>query len=228
LNLDAVKNAYRRYARQYDFYFGAVLQPGRDAVIENLNCRPGDRILEVGVGTGLSLPLYPSDVQVTGIDVSTEMLALAQARKKRLGLNHVRALYEMDAQNMEFADGSFDRVVAMYVASVVPSPKALVDEMRRVCRADGEIVVVNHFRASNPLIASMESLCAPLSGLIGFRPDIRLPDFIQQTDLDVFEANPVNLFGYWTMLRAHNNKNAVSEQVPVDTGIGNRIESGAA
>lgn len=228
MDLDAVKSAYRRYARKYDLYFGAILQPGRDAVIGNLNCRAGDRILEVGVGTGLSLPLYPVDVEVTGIDVSTEMLVLAQARKKRLGLTQVRALYEMDAENMNFADNSFDRVVAMYVASVVPNPQALVDEMRRVCRADGEIVIVNHFRAANPVIATMENLCAPMSRLMGFRPDFRLTDFMRQTNLDVFETNPVNLFGYWPMLRAHNNKRTVSELMPLRTDVGKRIESGLA
>ena len=227
MDIDAVKSAYRRYARKYDFYFGTILEPGRRAVIANLNCQPGDRILEVGVGTGLSLPLYPSDVEVTGIDVSAEMLALARTRKEQQGLKQVRALHEMDAENMDFADDSFDRVVAMYVASVVPNPRALVQEMRRVCRPNGEIVIVNHFRAANPVIAAMEGLCAPLSRLMGFRPDFSLTEFIRQTDLDVFENSPVNLFGYWTMLRARNNKGKMSESIALHAAVETRVESGA-
>ena len=227
MDIDAVKSAYRRYARKYDFYFGPILEPGRRAVIANLNCQPGDRILEVGVGTGLSLPLYPRDVEVTGIDVSAEMLVQARARKEQLGLSQVRALYEMDAENMDFADDSFDRIVAMYVASVVPNPQALVREMRRVCREDGEIVIVNHFRAANPVIATVESLCAPLSRLMGFRPDFSLTEFIRETDLDVFENSPVNLFGYWTMLRARNRKGKAEKLIPLSAAVEKRIESGA-
>ncbi len=211
MDLDAIKKAYRRYAGIYDFYFGAVLQPGRKAVIENLNCRPGDRILEVGVGTGLSLQLYPSDVSITGIDVSAEMLDRARARRERYRLNNVRELRVMDAEQMDFADSSFDKVVAMYVASVVPHPARLVDEMRRVCRPDGELFIVNHFRSSNPLIGSVEKLIAPLSRLLGFHPDFCMKTFIGQTGLELIETRAVNLFGYWRMLRAANNKHTVSE-----------------
>jgi len=207
LEIEAIQKVYRRYAGFYDLYFGAILSPGRKAVIDKMNCRPGDRILEVGVGTGLSLPLYPADVQVVGIDISPEMLARARARRLREGLDHVVALEVMDAEGMRFSADSFDKVVAMYVASVVPSPPRLLNEMRRVCKPNGQLFIVNHFQHANPIIAGAERLVAPLSRLCGFHPDFSLPDFMRETELDVIERSPVNLFGYWTLLRARNSKN---------------------
>jgi phosphatidylethanolamine/phosphatidyl-N-methylethanolamine N-methyltransferase len=209
MDIQAVERVYRRYAQRYDFYFGALFQPGRRAVIERMRCRPGERILEVGVGTGLSLPLYPRDVHITGIDVSDEMLARARARVERDGLRHIEALHKMNAEQMRFADDSFDKVVAMYVASVVPHPARLVDEMRRVCKPEGELYIVNHFQHGNPVVGGVERLIAPLSRLLGFRPDFSLELFLDQTGLDVIEQTPVNLFDYWTLLRARNNKDGL-------------------
>jgi phosphatidylethanolamine/phosphatidyl-N-methylethanolamine N-methyltransferase len=200
VNIDSIKKAYRRYARYYDTLFGAIMHPGRRAVIHALDCRPGQRILEVGVGTGLSLPLYPGEVKVVGIDISEEMLAKARHRVALEGLGQIEALLEMDAEYMQFADNSFDKVVAMYVASVVPDPVRFVDEMRRVCRPDGEVFIVNHFRSQNPIMGVIEGMVAPLSKLAGFRPDLELREFLQRTRLDVVQAHKANLFGYWTVL----------------------------
>ncbi|OGI46002.1 MAG: SAM-dependent methyltransferase [Candidatus Muproteobacteria bacterium RBG_16_65_34] len=206
MDLEAIEKVYRRYAPAYDLYFGALFQPGRRGVIERMRCRPGERILEVGVGTGLSLPLYPHHVQVTGIDLSREMLARAHERKARLHLDHVAALRCMDAEDMQFPDDSFDKVVAMYVVSVAPNPARLVEEMRRVCAPGGELYIVNHFHNTSPAIAALERLMAPFSKLMGFRPDLSLEQFIRDTGLEVIEKAAVNLFGYWTLLRARNNK----------------------
>jgi phosphatidylethanolamine/phosphatidyl-N-methylethanolamine N-methyltransferase len=206
MELRAIEKVYRRYAKRYDFYFGALFQPGRKAVIDRMHCQPGEHILEVGVGTGLSLPLYPPRVQVTGIDISEEMLAHARARSACDGLEHVAALLRMDAEHMQFRDDSFDKVVAMYVVSVVPSPTQLVAEMRRVCRPGGELYIVNHFQHANSLVAGIERLLAPLSRLLGFHPDFPLENFLQETGLEVSERIPVNVLGYWTLLRARNNK----------------------
>ena len=205
MDTDAIQKSYRRYARGYDLYFGAVFQPGRKAVIRRMNCQSGEQILEVGVGTGLSLPLYPSNVKVTGIDLSAHMLEKAKARKQRDGLEQVE-LYEMDAEHMDFEDDSFDKVVAMYVASVVPDPQRLVQEMQRVCKADGGIYIVNHFHSTNPVMGRIEKKLAPLSKLVGFRPDFSLNEFVEETGLEVLESSPVNLWGYWTLLRARNHK----------------------
>lgn len=212
MDLEAVRKSYRRYAQIYDLYFGAVFQPGRKAVIQSMGCRPGDAILEVGVGTGISLSLYPGNVHVTGIDVSVEMLAKARGRKQRERMRNVE-LYEMDAEAMTFADDSFDKVVAMYVASVVPDPKRLVDEMRRVCRPGGELFFVNHFHSDNRIIARFEKMAAPLSKLMGFHPDFSLEDFVHDTQLDVINKTRVNLMGYWTLLRVRNNKAANADDL---------------
>lgn len=209
MEIEAIIKAYRRYARLYDLYFGAVFQPGRRAVIHGMDCRPGEHILEVGVGTGLSLPLYPVDARVTGIDISDEMLERARTRVARNRLEGRVALHVMDAERMDFPDNSFDKVVAMYVVSVVPHPDRLVDEMRRVCKPDGDIFIVNHFHSPNPLVGKVETLLAPLSRLMGFHPDFCLETFVRQTDLHVVQKQAVNLFGYWNLLRARNNKNGL-------------------
>jgi phosphatidylethanolamine/phosphatidyl-N-methylethanolamine N-methyltransferase len=206
VKIEAIELAYRRYARGYDLYFGGILQPGRRAVVERMGCRAGERILEVGVGTGLSLPLYPPQSQVYGIDVCHEMLARAKARVAREHLRQAAGLYRMDAERMCFADDSFDKVVAMYVVSVVPDPARLLDEMRRVCKPQGELFIVNHFLHPNPVMSAMERLAAPLSRFVGFHPNLSLDDFTRQAHVEVLERVPVNAFGYWTLLRARNNK----------------------
>ena len=216
MDIRAIEHAYRRYARFYDFVFGAVFQPGRKAIVERMDCRPGERVLEVGVGTGLSLHLYPKNVLITGIDISRDMLAQAQARKVRGQMDNIVQLSVMDAENMEFEDNSFDKVVAMYVASVVPNPERLVDEMCRVCKPNGRIVFVNYFHSQNPLLGAIESLLAPLSAQLGFRPDFSLGRFLAATGLKAMNIHPVNIFHFCTMVEARNNKRFHSEvMVPV-------------
>ncbi len=205
MNLESICSAYRRHARYYDAVFGPVLHPGRKIIVETLHVDPGERVLEVGVGTGLSLPLYPSTVRVTGIDISKEMLEIARARVDRDQIQHVDALLEMDAEALHFPDASFDKVVAMYVVSVVPNPIQVIQEMRRVCRPGGELFVVNHFHSQRPIIREMEDLLAPLSKLAGFRPDMDLTEFLHSTQLDVIEKIRANLFGYWKILRCRRD-----------------------
>jgi phosphatidylethanolamine/phosphatidyl-N-methylethanolamine N-methyltransferase len=176
-----------------------------------MDCSPGERILEVGVGTGLSLPLYPHDVSVVGIDISRDMLEQARVRLARDELEDAAELMVMDAENMAFGDDSFDKVVAMYVASVVPDPERLVDEMRRVCKPGGQIFMVNHFHSRNPILRSVERLLAPMSKQLGFRPDFSLDRFLGQTGLEAMRICPVNLFDFSMMVEARNNKQAAGE-----------------
>ncbi|HYL91444.1 MAG TPA: class I SAM-dependent methyltransferase [Burkholderiales bacterium] len=208
MQIEAVKTAYRRYAAVYDAVFGPVLQPGRKAVMQALRLRPGDRVLEVGVGTGLSLPLYPREVTITGIDVSREMLEKARRRVARRHLGNVEALLEMDAQSMSFPDASFDKVVAMYVVSVVERPARLLEELHRVCRPDGEIFLVNHVRSENRFVAAMEKGLARFSDKLGFHPDFELRDMVSGPD-QLTELSRINFF--WKVMRL---KNGVAHRLP--------------
>jgi phosphatidylethanolamine/phosphatidyl-N-methylethanolamine N-methyltransferase len=210
VELETIKKAYRRYAPAYDILFGALLQPGRRAVVQRMRCRSGERILEVGVGTGLSLLLYPSDVRVTGIDISPEMLARARLRRARQRLKNV-ALHCMDAERTSFADNSFDKVVAMHVASVVPDPVRLANEMQRVCRPGGEIYIVNHFMLGDLPMNGPKRFMGRFSRELGFRMDFSLDEFIRESRIEVLERIPVNLFGLWTLLRVSNRKSAGPE-----------------
>lgn len=208
MQIEAVKTAYRRYAAVYDAVFGPVLQPGRKAVMQALRLRPGDRVLEVGVGTGLSLPLYPRDVKITGIDLSREMLEKARRRVERRHLPNIEALLEMDAENMTFPDASFDKIVAMYVLPVVENPQKLLHELHRVCRPDGDIFIVNHVRSDNRLIAAFEKGLARFSDTIGFRADFELRDMVSSVD-EVTELSRINYF--WRVMRL---RNGVAHRLP--------------
>ena len=201
MQIESVKAAYRRYAAVYDAVFGPVLQPGRKAVLQALRLRPGERVLEVGVGTGLSLPLYPRDVTITGIDVSREMLEKARSRVARQRLANVEALLEMDAERMSFADASFDKVVAMYVVSVVERPARLLEELHRVCRPDGEIFLVNHVRSDNRFVAAVEKGLARFSDKLGFHPDFQLRDMVADPG-ELTELSRINFF--WKVMRLRN------------------------
>ncbi len=203
MDKQSVVTAYRRVAGFYDRVFGPFFAHGQRAAVEAMACKPGDRVLEVGVGTGSSLPLYCEGVEVVGIDVSPEMLD--KARQRAEACNNQITIRQLDAQALDYADNSFDKVVAMYVVSVAPDPKALVDEMRRVCKPDGELFIVNHFSSSKGVVATLERALTPLSKLVGWRPSFPLDDFLSQTGLEVKCSQPVNAFGYWTLIQAQNS-----------------------
>lgn len=204
MDIEAIRKSYRRYAPSYDLLFGGVFQAGRRTLIERMRLQPGDRVLEVGVGTGISLSMYPRDVSVTGIDVSPEMLERAQRRCQRQGLGSNVDLLLMDGERTAFAEASFDKVAAMYVATVSPQPQRLIEEMSRVCKPGGDLFVLNHFSSTNPVLGGMERMLAPLSRRLGWRPDFSLEEFLWQTDLELVDSVPVNLFGYWRLLHARN------------------------
>jgi phosphatidylethanolamine/phosphatidyl-N-methylethanolamine N-methyltransferase len=200
MDLPSVRSAYRRYARYYDHIFGAVFNPGRRLSVEIANSKPNRRVLEVGVGTGLSLPYYRRDCHITGIDVSPEMLDKARHRQRQAGLRNIDALVEMDAEQLEFADQSFDCVLAMYVVSVVPHPERLLSEMCRVCAPDGDIIIINHFASQHPLLRTMEKSLAPLSKLIGFRPNMELADLPRVPGFECVGIQGANIFGFWKLV----------------------------
>lgn len=206
MDLEDTLRTYRLFSGSYDLLFGPVFHPGRKEAVRIANDRPMQRILEVGVGTGLSLPYFRADAKVTGIDVSAEMLAKARRRVEKNQLAQVKELLEMDAEKMSFEDDSFDAVLALYVASVVPDPARFVAEMRRVCRPGGTILIVNHFMSENGVMRFVEKRLAPLAGKIGFHADFPLDKFLAAGHLSVREMRPSNLFGYWKLLRCVNDK----------------------
>src|SRR5215467_7364287 len=210
MDLQDTIRTYRLFSGSYDIVFGPVFHPGRKEAVRIANDRPGQRILEVGVGTGLSLPYFRKDSRVTGIDVSEEMLAKARRRARRLDLSHVEALHVMDAENLEFPDSSFDAVLALYVASVVPNPARFAAEMRRVCIPGGTIVVVNHFTSDNPVMRVLEKRLARIARHIGFHADFPFDTFRRDSLLSIREVRPSNLFGCWKLLRCINEKPASS------------------
>lgn len=196
----SVLAAYARWAPVYDLVFGAIADSGRRQAVEHINNRRG-RVLEVGVGTGISLPHYRRDLRVVGIDLSAEMLARARRRVARHGLAHVEAVHEMDAGALDFAEGTFDIVVAMYVLTTVPDPARVMAELERVCAPGGEVIIVNHFSAEKGARAWAEKRLAPLAALLGWRPDFPLETVTGQDRLRLVERRPLKPFGFFTMLR---------------------------
>jgi phosphatidylethanolamine/phosphatidyl-N-methylethanolamine N-methyltransferase len=205
MDATSVVASYRRYASLYNLFFGPSLGPGRIQTLRNMELKPGERILEIGVGTGLSLGLYPKDVKITGIDLSQEMLGQAFQRVAKMGLSNVE-LKKMDAQHLEFADDSFDTSVAMYVASVVPDPAQMVREIMRVTRPGGKIYIVNHFSRKGSVMSGIEKALSPLRPLLGFEPLFYLDDFLIRAGLRNVDDIPIKPFGYWRLLRMENNK----------------------
>lgn len=200
----SISRAYAFFAPAYDFFFGRVLEPGRRLAIQMLEPKPEQRILEVGVGTGMSLASYPHHTRVTGIDLAPEMLAKAQARIERGGLKHVDRLIPMDATNMQFEDNGFDAAICMYVVSVVPDPLRVMEEMSRVCKPGGKLVVVNHFKTNSPLIRAAEVALKPIHYMVRFRADLELEDFRNSVGLPLEKSRRANVMGYSTVLVFRN------------------------
>src|SRR5438876_452038 len=194
-----VERVYENLASVYDLVFGPTLHPGRVHAIHRMGIKPGDRVLEVGVGTGINAALYPRDCAVTGIDLSGPMLEKARDRVARKSIRNVRLL-EMDAADLKFADGSFDIVYAPYLISVVPDPVGVAREMRRVCRRGGRIVFLNHFRSANSLLASIERVISPFTVHIGFKSDLDLPAFLAQAELRPISIAKVNIPRIWSLV----------------------------
>src|SRR5450759_1725920 len=196
---DFVARVYQHIAWFYDFTFGPALHPGRVDAIERMGIKAGDSVLEVGVGTGITPALNPSDCSVTGVDFSSSMLEKARARIARKGVRNVRLL-QMDAANMKFADDTFDIVYAPYVISVVPDPVAVTREMHRVCRPGGRIVILNHFRSKARFGAWLERIIAPFTLYLGFKSDLDLPAFLVQADLKPVSIEKVNIPRIWSLV----------------------------
>ena len=196
---DFVKGVYTKISSWYDLFFGPTLHPGRLKAIRLLPVRPGHRILEVGIGTGINAALYPKNCSVTGIDFSASMLEKAGRRIASNGVLNVK-LMQMDAADLQFEDESFDIVYAPYVISVVPDPIKVAREMHRVCRVGGHIVVLNHFRSENRILSRAEQFLSRFTVHVGFKSDLDLLAFLAQAKLDPISIEKVNIPRMWSLV----------------------------
>jgi len=206
MELAKIERVYTSYARIYDQIFGKVFNEGRESAIRNLNVQPDERILEVGIGTGLALPMYPRHCQIVGIDFSEGMLNKAKQRAAEHRMDHVE-LHRMDAAVMKFRDDSFDTVVAAYVVTAVPDYRKVVSEMIRVCRPGGRIIMLNHFSNDNKVIAAIEKVISPFTKHLGWRTDLALKTVLDGTPLHVARKQNVNPLQLWALVECVNEKN---------------------
>jgi phosphatidylethanolamine/phosphatidyl-N-methylethanolamine N-methyltransferase len=204
LDKNTIAKAYARWAPVYDLVFGAVFERGRQAAIIAAE-RIGGRILEVGVGTGISLPDYARTSRIVGVDLSEPMLRKAQERVVEFGLSNVEALSVMDAERLAFPDDSFDVVVAQYVVTTVPNPEATLDEFARVLKPGGEIVLVSRVGAEAGLRRAFEHWFAPMARPLGWRTDFpwaRYEHWAARTRaVSLIERRPMPPLGHFSLIR---------------------------
>jgi len=206
VSVEYVEKVYDRYSKLYDVIFGKVFHSGREMAPELLELKPGHQLLEVGVGTGLSLPMLPKDIDITGVDLSQKMLDEARKRVEKLDYKHVE-LIKMDATKLEFPDDSFDRVLAAYFISVVPDPVAVVAEMKRVCRPGGYLLFLNHFLSDNPVLAFFEKVLSPVFFKFGFYSDLNLHKLMDKCGLEIETLELID-GGFWKAVRCVNPEKA--------------------
>jgi phosphatidylethanolamine/phosphatidyl-N-methylethanolamine N-methyltransferase len=203
-----VRKIYNRYASFYDFLFGFIFKQGRAVCVEKVNKLAEEKaqILEIGIGTGLSLPLYRSDLSITGIDISEKMLQKAEKQRDKHQLNNRVILKVMDAEHLEFPANHFDFIVAMYVASVVPDVKAFLHELIRVAKPTAHIIFVNHFASKNSVVHFFEEKLAHINDWVGFKSDFSMDLILEDKHLILLDTCKVNLFGYWKLLHCKIEK----------------------
>jgi len=200
-----VERAYELYAPVYDFIFDWIFAPGRAAAIKQLGLARNDSVLEVGIGTGLNLPLYPPTCRLTGIDLSQEMLDKAVERVQTLTRTNV-TLKVMDATALDFADNEFDKALATYTISAVPDPVAVLREMRRVVKPGGVLVILNHFRSEGRIAGRLEDLVAPLCTRLGWKSNLAQRPLLARVGLEPEVVARLNMFNGWRLVKCVNRK----------------------
>ncbi|MEZ2144780.1 class I SAM-dependent methyltransferase [Bradyrhizobium sp. DN5] len=199
-----VEKAYGRWAPVYDLVFGKVFDAGRQSTIAEAD-RIGGRILDVGVGTGLSLSDYARTTKICGVDISEPMLRKAQARVRALRLSNVEVLSVMDAKNLAFPENFFDAVVAQYVITAVPDPEGTLDEFVRVLKHGGELILVNHIGAETGPRKMLELAFAPVARRLGWRPEFpweRLVNWAaKHGGVTLAERRPMPPMGHFSLIR---------------------------
>lgn len=192
--------AYARWAPIYDWSFGAFTAAPCRAAVAEMNRLPPSHILEIGVGTGISLPLYDRKHRVTGIDLSRDMLERARKRVAEEGLSHVEELEVMDAGALTFPEGAFDAAMAMFVITVVPDPDKVMAEMARVVRPGGRVILVSHFSVESGPRAFVEKRLSRFSSKLGWRPNFPIETVLGRPELRLLDRRSVKSFDLFTML----------------------------
>ena len=207
MDQNSIIKSYKRVSSFYDYTFGKVFKPGQRALIEKMSCNDSDIVLEIGIGTGASFQFYPDKTNVIGIDISPDMLDLAKEKIKNNKIEN-KYISMMNGEHLSFPDNTFDKVVAMYVMSVTQNPKSLVEEMKRVCKDDGDIYLVNHFSSESDKfwVKALEKGLMPISKILGWKPYFPFSEFNNYANLNVQEVSKVNIFNYWNIIHATNNK----------------------
>ena len=208
IDRDGVEKAYERWAPIYDFVFGKVFEHGRQSTIAEAD-RIGGRILDVGVGTGLSLSDYSRNIKLCGVDISEPMLRKAQQRVRAQGLANVETLAVMDAKNLAFRDASFDAVVAQYVITTVPDPEATLDDFVRVLKPGGELILVNHVGVESGPRRILDLAVAPLARRLGWRTEFPWERLVKWAarhgGVSLAERRPMPPLGHFSLIRYRKN-----------------------
>ena len=206
INSNYIGKVYSLYSPVYDLIFGKIMEQGRRKAIGLLNVGEEHKILEIGVGTGLTLGLYPSDCSIVGIDISKKMLTKAIKRASKVQNNNI-TFKIMDALNLEFEDDTFDAVVASYVVTTVSDPLRLCHEMKRVCKEGGQIIVVNHSRSGNGFLGKFEDVISPLCRKVGFATDLNVLEPLKSSGINVNQVVPVKPFKLYKVIQGTKAEN---------------------
>ena len=201
----SIIKSYKRVSGFYDYTFGQIFRPGQKKLVSMMECSPADKVLEIGIGTGTSYKYYPVETEVTGIDISPDMLKKARKNIRKHNLLNKNVIM-MNGEQLKFEDNSFDKVAGMYVVSVTQNPNLLIKEMKRVCKPNGDIYLVNHFsfETDSKFLKILEKGLMPVSKYLGWRPYFPFTEFNAYAKLNVQSISKVNIFDYWGIIHAIN------------------------
>ena len=201
----SIIKSYKRVSGFYDYTFGQIFRPGQKKLVSMMECTSTDKVLEIGIGTGTSYKYYPMETEVTGIDISPDMLEKAKKNIRKHNLQNKNVIM-MNGEHLTFEDNSFDKVVGMYVVSVTQNPNLLIKEMKRVCKPNGDIYLVNHFsfETDSKFMKILEKGLMPVSKYLGWRPYFPFSEFNAYAKLNVQSISKVNIFDYWGIIHAIN------------------------
>ena len=201
----SIIKSYKRVSGFYDYTFGQIFRPGQKKLVSMMECSPADKVLEIGIGTGTSYKYYPVETEVTGIDISPDMLRKARKNIRKHNLLNKNVIM-MNGEQLKFEDNSFDKVAGMYVVSVTQNPDLLIKEMKRVCKPNGDIYLVNHFsfETDSKFLKILEKGLMPVSKYLGWRPYFPFAEFNAYAKLNVQSISKVNIFDYWGIIHAIN------------------------